>query len=120
VIQTNSTPIIDTAIARKNQDAKIGGGLVSAPIECFKALVSLASMPKRVIEFGIAYNNSSCRRNRGTMASGYIVRKNEYYDSVFLMRIAQILNDEPGVQQSLVLMATQANKTILAEADIGS
>lgn len=52
------------------------------------------------------------------MASGYVVRKNEYYDSVFLMRIAQILNDEPGVQQSLVLMATQANKTILAEAGI--
>ena len=52
------------------------------------------------------------------MASGYVVRKNEYYDSVFLMRIAQILNDEPGVQQSLVLMATQANKTLLAEAGI--
>ena len=44
VIQTNSTPIIDTAIAHKEPGyPKIGGGLVRAPIECFKnALVSFS------------------------------------------------------------------------------
>lgn len=37
VIQTNITPIIDTAIAHKDPGyPKIGGGLVRAPIECFK------------------------------------------------------------------------------------
>jgi hypothetical protein len=37
VVQTNSTPIIDTAIAHKEPGfPKIGGGLVRAPIECFK------------------------------------------------------------------------------------
>jgi hypothetical protein len=37
VIQTNITPIIDTAIAHKDSGhPKIGGGLVRAPVECFK------------------------------------------------------------------------------------
>jgi Protein of unknown function (DUF1116) len=44
VVQTNSTPIIDTAIAHKEAGyAKIGGGLVRAPLECFKkALVKFS------------------------------------------------------------------------------
>jgi Protein of unknown function (DUF1116) len=44
VIQTNSTPIIDTAIAHKEPGyPKIGGGLVRAPVECFKkALVAFS------------------------------------------------------------------------------
>lgn len=49
------------------------------------------------------------------MASGFVVRKNEYYDSVFLMRIAKTINDEPGVQQSAVVMGTDANKAYLEE-----
>ncbi len=52
------------------------------------------------------------------MASGFVIRKNEYYDSVFLMRIARILNDEPGVLQSAVLMATEANKQLLADIQV--
>lgn len=37
VVQTNSAPIIDTAIAHKDPGyPKIGGGLVRAPMECFK------------------------------------------------------------------------------------
>jgi hypothetical protein len=37
VVQTNITPIIDTAIAHKDPGyPKIGGGLVRAPLECFK------------------------------------------------------------------------------------
>ncbi len=52
------------------------------------------------------------------MASGFVIRKSQYYDSVFLMRIAKTLNDEPGVTQSAVVMATDANKELLAEIGI--
>ena len=55
---------------------------------------------------------------RGSMASGFVIRKSQYYDSVFLMRIAKTLNDEPGVTQSAVVMATDANKELLAEIGI--
>jgi len=49
VIQTNSTPIIDTAIAHKEPGyPKIGGGLVRAPMECFK---------KALIAFGQKYTS---------------------------------------------------------------
>jgi succinyl-CoA synthetase alpha subunit len=49
------------------------------------------------------------------MATGYVIRKNQYYDSVFLMRVARTLSDEAGVQQCAVLMATDANKELLLE-----
>lgn len=44
VVQTNSTPIIDTAIAHKDPGyPKIGAGLVRAPMECFKkALIAFS------------------------------------------------------------------------------
>ena len=48
------------------------------------------------------------------MASGYLIRKNQYYDSVFLMRVARALSDEPGVRECAVVMATDANKELLA------
>jgi hypothetical protein len=49
VIQSNSTPIIDTAIAHKEPGhPKIGGGLVRAPFECFK---------KALVRFGQKYAN---------------------------------------------------------------
>ncbi len=49
------------------------------------------------------------------MASGLVVRKNQYYDSVFLMRVNRRLLEVRGVQRSAVLMATPANKKLLAE-----
>ncbi len=52
------------------------------------------------------------------MASGFVIRKGQYYDSVFLMRIAKTLNDEPGITQSAVVMATEPNKDLLAEIGI--
>lgn len=52
------------------------------------------------------------------MASGFVIRKSQYYDSVFLMRIASTLNDVPGVSQSAAVMATDANKELLAEIGI--
>ena len=42
-----------------------------------------------------------------------IVRKNEYYNSVFLMRISDKANNIAGVKQAAVLMATGLNKEML-------
>lgn len=52
------------------------------------------------------------------MSSGFIIRKNEFYDSVFLMRVAKRIAEQPGVQQSAALMATEKNKTLLAEIHV--
>ena len=50
VVKTNSTPIIDTAIAHKEPGfPKIGAGLVRAPLECFK---------KALIAFGQKYQSA--------------------------------------------------------------
>ena len=51
------------------------------------------------------------------MSSGYTIRKNQYYDSVFLMGINKKLSEFPGVNQTAVLMGTEKNKELLA--DIG-
>jgi FdrA protein len=51
------------------------------------------------------------------MASGFVIRKNQYYDSVFLMGINKVLSEPPGVEQTAALMGTQANKRLFA--DIG-
>ena len=51
------------------------------------------------------------------MISGYTIRKNQYYDSVFLMGINKKLSDNPGVSQTAVLMGTEKNKELLL--DIG-
>jgi hypothetical protein len=49
VVQTNSAPIIDTAIAHKDAGyPKIGAGLVRAPMDCFK---------KALIAFGRKYQS---------------------------------------------------------------
>jgi hypothetical protein len=48
VVQTNITPIIDTAMAHKEPGYPIiGAGLVRAPLECFK---------KALIAFGRKYH----------------------------------------------------------------
>jgi succinyl-CoA synthetase alpha subunit len=51
------------------------------------------------------------------MASGFVIRKNQYYDSVFLMGVNRRLSDSPGVRQTAVLMGSEKNKELLA--DIG-
>jgi FdrA protein len=48
------------------------------------------------------------------VATGYLIRKNQYYDSVFLMRVSKTLSEEPGVRECAVFMATDANKEFLA------
>ena len=52
------------------------------------------------------------------MASGYVIRENQYYDSVFLMGINKILSEAPGVEQTAVLMGTETNKRLLADLGI--
>jgi FdrA protein len=52
------------------------------------------------------------------MASGFVIFKNQYYDSVFLMRLAKNLGDEPEVEQAAALMATEKNKALLSEIGI--
>ena len=49
------------------------------------------------------------------MITGIIIRKNEYYDLVFLMGINNRIMKENGIVQSAVLMGTDANKEVLKE-----
>jgi succinyl-CoA synthetase alpha subunit len=52
------------------------------------------------------------------MASGFVIRKNEYYDSVFLMGVNKRLSQTKGVIQTAVLMASENNKQLLADIGI--
>ncbi len=52
------------------------------------------------------------------MATGCLVRKNEFYDSVFLMRVAKRIAEQPGVQQAAALMGTEKNKLLLAQINL--
>lgn len=49
------------------------------------------------------------------MASGFVIRKNQYYDSLFLMRISKRISDVKGVQQNAVLMGSDTNKGLLSK-----
>jgi FdrA protein len=52
------------------------------------------------------------------MASGFVIRKNQYYDSVFLMGVNKRLSQTKGVLQTAVLMASEKNKQLLADIGI--
>ncbi len=54
------------------------------------------------------------------MASGFVIRENQYYDSVFLMGINKVLSKAPGVEQTAVLLGTEANKRLLADIGFAS
>lgn len=43
-----------------------------------------------------------------------IVRENRYFDSMFLMRVRQRMEREPGVHQAVAVMGTGTNKGLLA------
>lgn len=49
------------------------------------------------------------------MASGFVIRRNQYFDSLFLMGVNKKLMDEKGVLQTAVLMGSAANKKLLAD-----
>ena len=52
------------------------------------------------------------------MPSGYAIRKNQYYDSVFLMGVNSRLSKSAGVRQTAVLMGSEKNKALLADMGI--
>lgn len=52
------------------------------------------------------------------MPTGFVIRKNQYYDSVFLMGISKRISDVQGVQQNAVLMGSETNKGLLASIGI--
>ncbi len=49
------------------------------------------------------------------MPKKLIVRKNEYHDSIQLMRVSQSLREMDGIKQALVSMGTDTNKEILTD-----
>jgi len=49
------------------------------------------------------------------MHRGSIIRKNEYHDSVFLMRVARRISEEENIDQAALFMGTEKNKGILVE-----
>ena len=54
------------------------------------------------------------------MVTKSIIRKNQYFDSVFLMSINKRLLEENGIIQSAVLMGTQGNKKLLGDIQVSS
>jgi len=52
------------------------------------------------------------------MLSGYAIRKNQYYDSVFLMGVNSRLSKIAGVRQTAVLMGSEKNKVLLEDLGI--
>ena len=49
------------------------------------------------------------------MVAAYAIRRNQYYDSIYLMRIARRLSEVPGILDSAVIMGTDRNKSLLAD-----
>jgi succinyl-CoA synthetase alpha subunit len=52
------------------------------------------------------------------MPSGFAIRKNQYYDSVFLMGVNSRLSKTAGVRQTAVLMGSEKNKALLEDLGI--
>jgi FdrA protein len=48
------------------------------------------------------------------MARKTVVRKNRYFDSVFLMQVARRMAAQPGIGDASALLATEANRKVLA------
>jgi succinyl-CoA synthetase alpha subunit len=48
-----------------------------------------------------------------------VISRNRYFDSVFLMQVARRIAGEPGVHDASALLATDANKKVLAELGYG-
>jgi FdrA protein len=66
----------------------------------------------------LAANINQANQGDYPMAHSVIIRKNQYYDSVFLMGVNKRLMDQKGVKQAAVLMGTEPNKKQMAELGI--
>jgi succinyl-CoA synthetase alpha subunit len=49
-----------------------------------------------------------------------VVRRNRYFDSVFLMQVARRMAEQPGVHDASAVLGTEANKRLLAEIGYGA
>jgi succinyl-CoA synthetase alpha subunit len=54
------------------------------------------------------------------MVKRLIVRKNRYFDSVFLMQVAHRIAAQPGIRDAFAVMGTDANRTVLAGLGYGA
>ena len=54
------------------------------------------------------------------MVRRIVVRKNRYFDSVFLMQVAKRIAGQPGMRDASAVLGTEANKKLLAEAGYGA
>ncbi len=54
------------------------------------------------------------------MVKRLIVRKNRYFDSVFLMQVAHRIAGEPGIHDAFAVMGTDANRAVLAGLGYGA
>ncbi len=52
------------------------------------------------------------------MTINALIKRSEYHDSVSLMLVARAITSVPGVRDAAVVMATEANKSILASAGL--
>ena len=52
------------------------------------------------------------------MSTGVTIKKNSYFDSVFLMQVAKAISDEPGIDQAIALMGTENNKAVLIKMGV--
>ena len=43
------------------------------------------------------------------MSTGVVIKKNSYFDSVFLMQVAKGISNEPDIDQAIALMGTELN-----------
>jgi FdrA protein len=48
-----------------------------------------------------------------------VIRKNRYFDSVFLMRVARRMASQPGIKDAAALLATPANRKLLTQMGYG-
>ena len=53
------------------------------------------------------------------MARKVVVRKNRYFDSVFLMAVARRIASQPGILDASALLATEANRAVLTGMGYG-
>ena len=54
------------------------------------------------------------------MIKRVVVRRNRYFDSVFLMQVAKRIAGQPGVRDASAVLGTEANKKLLVELGYGS
>jgi succinyl-CoA synthetase alpha subunit len=54
------------------------------------------------------------------VARKVVVRKNRYLDSVFLMAVARRIASQPGIRDASALLATEANRAVLAGMGYGA